>query len=554
MDFILSHLHMEKLVKADEKKIRKALEDSKKQSATWSKYITRPTVSGDGLIDLIEVQPYLKQCLGAVENGLVEMAQRFSPVQWLWYLRRFPSIHSIEDEGFENYCLTLAIILSTRSHRKDDSEQFDTQLSFPLTQSIANHVLAFVAGCYDLGDLHIKYGAAGREIPFRISSKRLPDAVLTESKREAGRIFDARQNIGISGLAGTIPSQSDLSEKSPLLVVDKVYYPVAIQLPYFEFRGLETPPFVPTYYLPTQVPLKHISNLYKLTDNGNKQWVRRDGFSLMLLAGLLLPISATAPEHSINIAMYGYSVHERVDFVVDYWPAFDELVSVIKNLFPSAELPATPIQLLDEMERLETSTHPLLPGVVMGDKKRIVIDHASVKDRFGMMLRFPNLGGGTGNQRGIHFEDAIQSYIDASVWKSSDELRAMRQVHLIRRGHGKNNQITDIDAIGESGDTLLIISCKAVIFSVGQDIGEYHALKNARLRLDEAVIKWQAVKAELLDSPIGQNYNFRRYSKIIAVVCTPNAVYTESALSLSYEVGNLRKAATAPEFIEWLNT
>jgi len=92
-----------------------------------------------------------------------------------------------------------------------------------------------------------------------------------------------------------------------------------------------------------------------------------------------------------------------------------------------------------------------------------------------------------------------------------------------------------------------------VIFSVGQDIGEYHALKNARLRLDEAVLKWQAVKAELLDSPIGQNYNFSRYSKIIAIVCTPSVVYTESDLSLSYEVGNLRKSATAPEFIDWLN-
>ncbi|MBZ0303158.1 MAG: hypothetical protein K8J31_25650, partial [Anaerolineae bacterium] len=151
-------------------------------------------------------------------------------------------------------------------------------------------------------------------------------------------------------------------------------------------------------------------------------------------------------------------------------------------------------------------------------------------------------------------EDAIQSYIDASLWKPSDELRTMRQIHFIRRGDSENNQITDIDAIGESGNTLLIISCKAVIFSIGQDIGQYHALKNARLRLDEAVLKWQAVKAELLASPIGGNYNFSHYSKIIAIVCTPNAVYTESDLSLSYEVSNLRKAATASEFISWLNS
>jgi hypothetical protein len=543
---------MEKLVKADEKKIRKALEDAKKQSARWSRSVTRPTVSGDGLIDPVDAQPYLKQCLGAVENRLDEMAQRFSPVQWLWYLRRFPNIHYIEDVGFENYCLTLAIILSARSRCKDDSEQFDTQLSFPLTQSIANHVLEFVAGCYDLGDLHIKYGAAGREIPFRISSKRLPDPVLTESKRKAGKIFDARN--GGYDLSGTIPSQRELPKKSKIYTVNKVYYPVAMTLPYFDFRGLSTPPFVPTYYSLSQMSLKHISELYNLTKNSNGKWLNREVFSLLLLAGLLLPVSANAPEHSINIAMYGYSVHERVDFVADYWTVFDELISVIKNLFPGADLPETPIHFLLELEKLDTSPHPLLPGVLLSDGKWIIIDHANVKTRLEKMLRFPSLGGEIGMRRGFHFEDAIQSYIDASPWNPSDELRTMRQVHLIRRGDGKNNQITDIDAIGESGDTLLIISCKAVIFSVGQDIGEYHALKNARLRLDEAVLKWQAVKAELLELPIGQNYNFSRYSKIMAIVCTPSVVYTESELTLSYEVGNLRKAATAPEFIEWLNT
>lgn len=542
---------MWELVNTD--KIRKALEDAKKQSAIWCKHVARPAASSDGLIDPIDAQPYFKQCLKAVENGLGEMAQRFSPVQWLWYLRRFPYIHPIDDFGFEDYSRTLATILSARSQHNEDSKQFDTQLGFPLNRSIANYILTFVAGHYDLADLHIKYGAAAREVPFRIKARHLPDPVLTGSKRKAGQIFDTRQKIGSFGLTGTIPSQTERLETSQILVVHRVYQPVVRVLPYFEFHGLETPPFVPTYYLPEQVPLKHISNLYKSTDNGNGQWLNYEVFSLMLLAGLLLPISASVSEHSINIAMYGYSVHERVDFVMNYWSEFDELVSVMKSLFPGADLPATPMQLLNDMEKLETSSHPLLPGVIMGDNKWIVIDHASVKNRLDKMFRFPSFGGEIGVKRGFHFEDAIQSYIDASPWKPSDELRTMRQVHLIRRGDGKNNQITDIDAIGESGDTLLIISCKAVIFSVGQDIGEYHALKSARLRLDEAVLKWQAVKAELLDSPIGQNYNFSRYSKIIAVVCTPNVIYTESALSLSYEVGNLRKSATALEFIDWLN-
>ena len=432
-------------------------------------------------------------------------------------------------------------------------KHFDTELNFPLNQSIADYVLDFVAGVYDLGDLHIKYGAAGREIPFKTNPKGLPEGVVTKSKQKAGQVFDARQELGSFGVTGSIPSQNERREKTELLVVDRDYHPVYRQLPYFNLHDLETPQFVPTYYLPRRVQLGHVSGLYKLTNNGSNQWLNREVFSLLLLAGLLLPISASAPEHSVNIAMYGYSVHEVSDFIMDYWAAFDKGVSNLKKLFPDANLPASPIDLLRDLEQVVTSPHPLLPGVLLRHKTWIIVNHANVKDRLEKLLQFPNLAGGIGAKRGFHFEDAVQSYIDSSSWKPSRELRAMRQVHLLRSDDAKNKQITDIDAIGESGDTLLIISCKAVIFNSGQDIGEYQALKNARLRLDQAVLKWQAVKAELLASPIGQNYNFSRYRTIIAVVCTPNVAYTESELSLSYEIGKLRKAATAREFIDWLS-
>ena len=116
------------------------------------------------------------------------------------------------------------------------------------------------------------------------------------------------------------------------------------------------------------MPLSHISDLYKLTENGSGRWLNRKVFSLILLAGLALSISASAPEHSINIAMHGYSVHERTDFIMDYWPVFDELASVIKGLFPGAELPDTPLHMLFGLETLDTSTHTLLPGVIMGNR------------------------------------------------------------------------------------------------------------------------------------------------------------------------------------------
>ena len=63
---------------------------------------------------------------------------------------------------------------------------------------------------------------------------------------------------------------------------------------------------------------------------------------------------------------------------MDYWSMFDEWALVIKRLFPGAELPDTPVHLLSDMERLQTRTHPLLPGVILGNEKWIIVDHENV--------------------------------------------------------------------------------------------------------------------------------------------------------------------------------
>ena len=550
-ELIETNLLMERLVKvmSTETIIRNALDNAKAQNAKWCKHITIPKLSEDGLIDPADAHQYFRQCIYAVENGLVKMAQRFSPIQWLWYLRRFPHLHHIEENSFESYSLTLATILSAKAKIKKKSKQFDPKFGFPLDQATADYVLKFVAGVYDLADLHIKYGIAAREVPFQLNENHLPDPVFTKTKKQAGQIFDARTH-GYD-LTGSIPSQANKSQEELLYTIDKEYYPFFSRLPYFEFRGLETPRFVPTYHTTRPIYLTHISNLYRLTENGDGQWLTNEVFSLLILAGLLLPIAIGAPEHSINIAIYGYSMHKRRDFVEGYTPVFTELKSIIEQQLPNATLPESLLDLLNNMESLDTTLHPILPGVLLSDNYWIMIDHANIKSRLEKVLRFPTLGGKVGNQRGVYFEDAIQSYIDTSNWKPSKKLKSVRQVHLTRQSDSA--QITDIDAIGEYGDTLLIISCKAVISTVGQDIGEYFALKNARIRLDDAVLKWQNVKAELTQFPIGENYDFSRYSKIIALVCTPNVVYTESELSLSDEVSGIRKAATAIEFVDWLN-
>jgi hypothetical protein len=548
-----SLIKMERLVKTSETKIRKALEDAKIRNFALCRHIPRPQVTADDLISPVDAHRYFAECISAVDAGMVKMAKVYTPTQWLWYLRRFPKLHPKMDFGFESYGRSLAGILASHSQRKHSRSQYSIRRGFPITQLVADTVLEFVASAYSLADVHTLYGMTSRDVHFRWQSKHFPEPVFPSGVREAGRIFDERNGISTDAFSGSIPKAEAKSDHVIATQLVKKYQPVWAPLLFYALEELSDPPTFPSYYLPEKFPLEHVADLYRLTENGNGEWLDDGAFALIVLSILLIPIAVSSEEHSASIAMYGYSVHDHDDFLDDDWPLFDEILDMLSSRFPSAKLKERWRDfgdLFDTLENIDVTSHPIMAGVVIRTRDQIILDYANLGDRLYKHLRFPNFDSVVGKTRGTHFEDAIQSYIDASRWKPSDRLESIRQVPLIRLENGTH--ITDIDAIGEFEDTLLLVSCKAFVFSVRQDIGKYFALRNARLRLDEAVIHWESVKSELLRSPEGQNYDFRRYNSIIAIVCTPRVVYTESELSLSFEDTGLRKASTATEFIKWL--
>jgi hypothetical protein len=69
----------------------------------------------------------------------------------------------------------------------------------------------------------------------------------------------------------------------------------------------------------------------------------------------------------------------------------------------------------------------------------------------------------------------------------------------------RGKQITDIDAIGAQGTTLLFVSCKSMIYSKRYDMGDYAAVRNVSTMLVDAVDKWKKLAANLLATP-GDNF------------------------------------------------
>jgi hypothetical protein len=112
--------------------------------------------------------------------------------------------------------------------------------------------------------------------------------------------------------------------------------------------------------------------------------------------------------------------------------------------------------------------------------------------------------------------------------------------------------ITDIDAIGERGKRLLLVSCKSVPFSDEWNRGDNAAVRNVAAKVDDAVAEWADRTTKLRRMPHGDNYDFSGYEEIIGVVVFPSVPWTPTRSSVAEVLPGLRIAASAGELGKWI--
>jgi hypothetical protein len=168
------------------------------------------------------------------------------------------------------------------------------------------------------------------------------------------------------------------------------------------------------------------------------------------------------------------------------------------------------------------------------------------------MLRQADCGTGTlGRVRGGHFEDGVQEIINRTSWRPADELGRIRGRTLRIDGES----LTDIDALGTKGDSLLLVSCKGRVHDASIEIGEYEPTRNVQTLARESVSHWTKVIAKLRSHPRGDNFDFSGYTKIIGVVCFTFPIFlADLALSHRLSARNLRTLVTLEELHTWLQT
>ncbi len=130
-------------------------------------------------------------------------------------------------------------------------------------------------------------------------------------------------------------------------------------------------------------------------------------------------------------------------------------------------------------------------------------------------------GGPEANERGTHFERAIQSLIDSSTWVPPPDILRIRGRTLRIGGVA----LTDIDAIGTNGSRLLLVDAKSYPFSEEYQRGSYRAVHGLENKVRENVKAWESKVEKIRSSPVGDNFDFSRYDELIGIVVTPFSPY-----------------------------
>lgn len=198
---------------------------------------------------------------------------------------------------------------------------------------------------------------------------------------------------------------------------------------------------------------------------------------------------------------------------------------------------------------MEGVAWPLVPGPVLRiDGEAAVLDLYFATMRLNALISETAQRGAIANSRATQFELRIQSAIDQSPWRPEVHFRSLRGRPLRRAG----KTLTDIDALGVQGKSLLLVSCKSTLYSPEYDAGDYAVVRNRADLLSRSITEWNQKVESFRSDPVGDNFDFSSFERILGVVCTPMPVFALVEPPSSMAPATLPAGCSFHELEDWL--
>lgn len=535
--------------------------------------VSRPPDDEPGVWHPQTIRAYLLSCQAACEAEARTIARPLPPSLWLWCLRYYKALAGFDKSlPTENGSSTdMAVVLSALEAERVTPRDSVADAT-AITNSDVDRMLRFweiartlcrVGGLLGLTALNVSFSFRDHD-PW-------PQPDIPAATQEALDLFFARWRGNPYPLChfGTLvaeaaPNRADYNESVIMVghmhlderqtwVLPWTYGPDAL---YTMADGRARA--APVAFMTVRVSLRGLAEVASDARLAEAPWSDDVGAMLLLLR---LVVTCKISEPWIDDALScGYLVVDEQDFSTRVDAQINAEATLIRAILPGVDVPSSAAELFAISSAGNASIRPPAVGpVVRRAGTALYLDLYGASRRLEQRLFVPAKDGDMVNAPATHFELAVQGIIDRSPWAPPKHLRDLRGKQLTINGR----DITDIDAIGVRGDTLLLVDCKGIRITEEFQSGDYDAIRNARTAVEGKpnptqkkdkgfVATWQEHCDDLSANPHGDNYDFRPWPKIVPVVCLLQAVYLSIGPAIREVAPGLRAAAVAYELEDWL--
>jgi hypothetical protein len=503
---------------------------------------------------------YLAQVLSKLEqHAEAQAAKSYGRYRWLWYLRRVPDdvfAGNLATTGPYDRCLTE--VLATRG--AGPAHCLSTPSAdgkFPIDGTVIKRVAHICGFSRAYSQYQVDYRIVGKGgsltfdrqlhgIPFPMSRARTEASL----DREIAEYDRRNENQKVFSRVG-VPIDEydpDKSREEPVLfqVAKIAGTPPIVSASKFNITHT-----VAMRYCPNPLLARELQSLLSHpTISVAVPW-NPELPVLISLLHLATIVFGQSPTSRSQLLQTGYIIVVRADLDDLYNDSHRELREL--PLLAAFAENSPDESLSTRLLRMEGRPSPLLSGPIafLIDDTRMGIDLQNATRRFHDLLEFPSVHGEPANIRSRAFEEKVQEVIDGSAWAPPENIRRLIGHHFKRDG----KRIGEVDAFGTSDRTLVLVSCKSVIYTAEYDRGEYAVVRNVRTMLEQAVTRFGELQAHFTRLPDGgSEYDFTSYQRIVSVVITPQVMFVREPLLSQESLPGLRTYSSFEEFRRWLET
>jgi len=507
----------------------------------------------------------LEEAIRAISRALRTETNGYAGLRWLWLLRRLPEwVFEGDYSTTLGYDSTLAEAIAGQGAGRSRVQLLSgEQRAYPLDATVVRRLARYCASVRILSQLHREYRWAGKGAAIEFVAGQMPEHLPDETLRDSVYLYDERAEQGGGGRMGTevfSPTRSALDLREVLRTLEqdpltKLFRLLRVQ-PAREITvpmvGADlTDTDVPTAlmrarYMFIPIPLANLQTLIDAAPAGQPIFDK----SAAVLLFLLFASTAHVVDHRagfVSAFQTGYLLFAEPVFRARFADAFAVVPSPIREILDAANVRSAQ-EALDVLVAVAGNPWPLEAGPILyRDGEALAVDLVAASRRLSDAVVYPRAQGTIANVRSAHFELRVQAAVNASRYAPPAEVLVVRGRTLKLRGR----DITDLDAIARVDGSLVLLSCKSIIYSPEYDMGEYRAVRNAATTVRSAVEDWAEILVTLRANLLGDNYDLRGWD-LLGVVCTPSVVWIELGRCTTFVLPGLRAAVSLAELQAWL--